>query len=185
MDSLIPDNARFTSDNATDWERRLGLVTNLATSLANRKAAILRKMSMPEPNGHWLFLQGQLQAAGFDVYVYENRFPDYPDGYYEESPSTLYPAIMSQLRYGLAQYQQVRYGEFRYGKYINHIVVNSIYNQVDVHFKIANLRTTFFIGGPYLGDVAYVPASREIEFRQLILSLKQVQQAAILFIDYI
>ncbi len=33
--SLIPDNPYFTADDATDWERRLGMVSNPATPLGH------------------------------------------------------------------------------------------------------------------------------------------------------
>src|SRR5690606_15271833 len=45
--SILPDNINFTADDAADWERRLGLITNLAVPLADRKLAIMRKISAP------------------------------------------------------------------------------------------------------------------------------------------
>lgn len=178
MDSLMPDNPRFTSQDATDWERRLGLITNLSTPLVDREAAILRKMSFPQPNGHYLFLQEQLQAAGFDVYVHENRFAAYPDGYETQNPATINPSILSEVEHGMFQHGMQSH-------YLNNIVVNSIYNEQDVTFNIGNnLKFTFFIGGETLGDYANIDAEREQEFRQLILQIKQVRHVAILFINY-
>lgn len=82
LNSILPDNDSFTIADADDWERRLGLITNEATSLADRKAAIIRKMNHPgtiKARQHYLYIQQQLQDAGFNVYVYENRFgTDYP-----------------------------------------------------------------------------------------------------------
>lgn len=77
LDSIIPDNSSFTAQDATDWERRLGMITNSSVSLTDRKAAIYRKMA--HPNGqparqHYLFIEFQLRLAGFDVRLYENRF---------------------------------------------------------------------------------------------------------------
>lgn len=84
LDSIIPDNDGFTIDDTTDWERRLGLITNPATLLVDRESAILRKMNHPgsvRPRENWKFIQEQIQLAGFDVWVFENRFfttTDYP-----------------------------------------------------------------------------------------------------------
>lgn len=184
--SILPDNDQFTEDDATDWERRLGLVSNPLVPLVDRKAAILRKMQAPGLNparGHYLWIQQQLQDAGFDVYVYENIFPVYPTGYTTVNPADLDPGILSDVQQG--DFQE---GDFQQGGYINHMVVNSIENSIDIHFDIgAGLSATFFIGaGPNtLGVSANVLATREKEFRQLITNLKQTQNVAILFIDYI
>jgi len=179
LDSLIPDNSRFSSQDATDWERRLGLITNLSIPIETRELSILRKMGFPQPNGHYLFLQKQLQDAGFDVYVHENRFAVYPDGYETQNPATINPNILSE----------VEHGKFQHGiqsHYLNNIVVNSIYNEQDISFNIGNnLKFTFFIGGSTLGTYANVDSQREQEFRQLILQIKQVRHVAILFINYI
>ena len=53
------------------------MVASPTTSLAVRKAAIARKLGQPgrvKARQSYLYLQKQLQDAGFDVYVYENRF---------------------------------------------------------------------------------------------------------------
>lgn len=183
LDSILPDNDRFTEDDATDWERRLGMINGSANPLSVRKLAIRRKMAAPGVNpakGHYLWIQQQLQDAGFPVYLYENIFPVYPTGYTTMNPADFNPNILSVTRYG-----NTNYGQKKYGKYINHLVVNSLENSEDIGFNIgANLRATFFIGGSPIGTYAVIPATREKEFRQLILNLKQVQNVAILFITY-
>jgi hypothetical protein len=184
LNSILPDNEYFTADDATDWERRLSMPTNLATPLPDRMAAIYRKMRAPgtQPaKGNYLYIQTQLQAAGFNVYVYENINFVYPDIYETFNPAVLNPAILTQNQHGDQQH-----GNVQSGGYINHVVANSIDNSVDIGFNVGNsLRSTFFIGGNTLGTYANVPASREVEFRQLILSLKQVQTIAYLFINYV
>jgi len=75
LDSALPDNSNFAVDDATAWEGRLGLITNNAVSLSNRILAIKRKMNHPgtiKARQNYLYVQGQLQAAGFNVYVFEN-----------------------------------------------------------------------------------------------------------------
>lgn len=184
LDSLIPDNDNFSQDDATDWERRLGIYSAPGTLFADRKLAILRKMKAPGKNpahGHYLFIQTQLQAAGFNVYVHENIQLLYPSGTDTYNPATLNAAILSEVQQG--DFQQ---GDFQQGGFINQVVARSIYNSDDIHFDVGySLRSTFFIGGQVLGTYANVPAAREIEFRQLILQLKQTQLIAFLFINYI
>lgn len=185
LDSLLPDTFRFTYEDATDWERRLGITTGEATSLEDRKSAIKQKMQAPGRNpakSNYLFLQQQLRLAGFNVYVHENLVPAYPDTFTSVAPNSLY---------GNANLQKVQHGQFQHGQvghgyFYNNKVANSIYQSVDNGFNLGgSFRCTFFIGGFNLGSYASVPASREIEFRKLILRLKPVQNIALLFINYI
>lgn len=180
--AMLPDNETFSSDDATDWERRLAIATNLLTSLADRKLAIKRKMAAPgtQPaKGHYLYLQTQLRLAGFDVYVHENMIPTYPSGFDTYNPAVLNPAILTAnqhgngLQHGLQSHR------------INKVIVNSIDNDTDIYFNVGNtLRCTFFIGGQTLGTYATVSSSREVEFRQLVLKLKHAHLIAYLFINF-
>lgn len=186
FDSLLPDNNNFTTDDATDWERRLGLITNSLVSLDDRKAAILRKLRFPGTNPakqHYLYLEAQLQLAGFDVYVFENRFPDYPDGYMTQSPIDLGApgSVLSYIEHGVFEH-----GEQQHGPVYNNKIANHINEELDLPFDIGdNFRSTFYISGNPLGTYADVPAARKDEFRQLVLKLKPVQTVALLFINYI
>lgn len=185
--SLLPDNVNFTVADAEDWERRLGLITNPLVSLNDRKAAIKRKLNQPGVNpakGHYLYLQEQLQTAGFSVNVYENRFLTYyPDGYI-----ALYP---SQLTAATPIYNTVRHGMYNHafgvhhGKFYNNKIANFIDKSKDYYFDIGkSLHATFFIGASPLGTFATIPAAREEEFRQLVLKLKPAQTVAYLFINF-
>lgn len=185
LSSLLPDNDEFTEDDATDWERRLGLVSNPLVDLADRKAAIRRKMASPGVNpaksaAKWL--EYQLQEAGFDVYVYENIIDLYPTGYERINPAGFNASILTDLEYG-----EPEYGEIEYGAYFNYIVANSIDNDEDVALfnGIQDFATSFFIGGSTFGTYANVDADREAEFRQLILSQKQTQNIAFCYINFI
>lgn len=183
--SLIPNNPYFTADDATDWERRLGMISNPLTPLADRKAAILRKMAAPGRNpakGHYLTIQQELQDAGFDVYIHENIFANYPSGYSVVAPNSLY----GNTNFVKTQYGQIQYGQVQYGSYYNNLIANSITREGDLGFNLGgSFRASFFIGGQVLGTYASVLAVRETEFRQLILNLKQVQNVGLLFISYI
>ena len=184
LSSILPDNDGFTADDASDWERRLGLIDGTGVALADRKLAIKRKMNHPgdiPARQNYLYLEGQLQAAGFDVYVHENRFDVYPDSYETHNPITDYGAPASYRQYG-----QFQYGQVNYGAYYANIVVNFIEEEMDVGFRLGdNLRSTFFVGGQTVGTFANVDTLRKDEFRQLILKIKPVQTVGFLFINYV
>jgi hypothetical protein len=197
LDSSLPDNDNFSVDDATDWERRLGMITNSSISLAERKLAIKRKLAFPLNTiyrQHWLFLESQLQAAGFDVYVYENRFDD-SGNIVTKTPDDL----------GGFQHGEFEHGEFEHGNFMPTKCVNHISEVLDVNWEIGNnFRSTFYIGSSLigtkdsygvitsafpLGDVsdlfADIPLNRKDEFRQLVLRIKPAQTAALLFINYV
>lgn len=179
IDSIIPDNSNFTAEDATDWEERLGIPSLETLALADRKAAITRKMNHPGSTKGRLslvFIESQLQAAGFNVYLHENIFPGGP-----KSPDEIAAGdFVSDLNHG-----QFNHGEINHGEGFNNLCVNYIEEEKDFGFVVADLRCTFFIGGEYLGSFADVDATRKDEFRQLILKLKPANLAAFLFINYI
>ena len=77
--SMIPDNDTFSYADAVFWYRELGLYNGFTddTHLAEMKAAIYQKQSFalaPLNMQSPAFIQAQLQAAGFPVYIYPNRF---------------------------------------------------------------------------------------------------------------
>lgn len=186
MYSTLPDNTNFTVVDAAIWEKRLGLITNIAVSLDDRKLAIARKMNHPgtiKARQSATYLQGQLQAAGFNVFVFQNRFPDGMGGYIAKAPVQIDPA------FPVNYYEHdtlIEHGDIEHGGTESNKVANSIFSSVDDLFLIgANYIFTFFIGGNPLGTYANVPAIRELEFRQLILKLKPDQEVAFLFVNYV
>ena len=185
LDSLIPDNANFTVDDATDWERRLGLITNQTVSLADRKLAISRKMNHPgtiKARQHYLFLQRELRNAGFDVYVHENRFFDGAN-WISKAPSEI---ISSSNPVRAVHRSGFRHGQLNHGQVFNDKIANSVYADIDKVFNVGNnYKSTFFIGGITLGDFANVQQNRELEFRQLVLKIKPTQSVGYIFINYI
>lgn len=177
LDSILPDNDNFSEDDASNWERALGLFISPELSITDRKDAILRKMQYPgsvPARQHFEFIQGELQQAGFDVYVHENRFGDPP-------------AVVS---FSSAIYGQVVYGQVNYGATgipDGSPIANHIEESKDASFNFGNdvnLRATFFIGGEIFPNRANVNINRKDEFRELILRLKPAQIAGILLIDY-
>lgn len=210
LDSILPDNDNFTTQNASDWERRLGLIDGTGVPLADRKAAIRRKMNHPgniKPRQNWMFTQYQLQLAGFDVWIHENRFSDGMGGFVAIDPAAALPPVgygeygeyeYGDVEYGdvfsyyanlftFAQYGEIEYGDVEYGGWLyNNVVANFIPENLDANFNVGGShRATFFIGGQVFGTFANVPAARKEEFRQLILKLKEVQTVAYLLINYI
>lgn len=184
LDSLIPDNNNFTVEDATKWERRLGLITNSLTPFDDRKLAILRKMNHPGTiiaRQHFLYLQGQLQAAGFtDVFVHENRFP-LGGGLFE----TKSPAQILGTSGAAVHAPSVQHGQIQHGQAFDEKIANSIDPAIDDAFSVGNnFKSTFFLGGLVLGEFANVPFQREQEFRQQVLRIKPDQTIAFLFINF-
>lgn len=181
LDSILPDNDNFTEEDAFNWESALGLYIQTGLSLSDRKAAILRRMQHPgeiKARQHYLYLEGQLQAAGFSVYVHENRF-DTGGGVYEIL--NIVPAIYGGFNYGGNVYGNVGVADFTK-------IANYVSETKDSTFDYGddtNLRATFFIGGSTFGTRANVDELRKDEFRHLILTIKPAQTAGFLLIDYI
>jgi hypothetical protein len=173
LDSIIPDNANFSESDATIWERRLGLITNTSVPLATRMASIRRKWNHPggiKARQHYLYIQGQLQAAGFNVYVHENL-------------SRINPASLAAG--SLSQHGDFQHGGSQHGGLSGaNIVANSLVNEDDQDF-VYGFSRVFFIGGAYLGDYSEVSSARETEFRELILRMKPKNLVAYLFINYV
>lgn len=186
LDSAIPDNDDFTEDDATAWETRLGLITNIAVSLEDRKLAIQRKMNHPgtvQARENYRYVEASLQAAGFDVYVYENRFDDGMGGWMTMTPDEFsYDPFPNEA----VQHGDRQHGDFQHGGSPGNKIVNSILSDRDATFGIGdNYRSTFFIGGSPQGSWAEVDAERELEFRQLVLKLKPVQTVAFTLIEFV
>lgn len=177
LDAILPDNNDFDEEDAVNWERALGLYNQSYLTLAERKQIILRKMQHPgniPARQHYLYLEGQLQNAGFDVYVHENRFG---------SPPVVNNPVAAM--YGQINYAQAYYGNqgMNYTKVMNYIDRAS-----DDNYSVGdniNMRATFFVGGQVFPNRANVPYKRKKEFRELILKIKPAQTAGFLLINYI
>jgi len=183
LDSILPDNAGFSADDATRWEQRLGMITNTAVSLADRKLAIIRKMNHP---GTILarqsvdYLQDRLQAAGFDVYVYEYN------GLTPAEPFGILAAGVAEHATVVEHQTGLPHGDSGNGSVYKNTVANHISESLDQYFYVGtNFTRTFMISGNPLSSVANVDVNRKDEFRQLILKLKPAKSVAFLNINYI
>jgi hypothetical protein len=83
-------------------------------------------------------------------------------------------------------YGGFNYGQASYGGNYNNKVMNYLEPSLDLtQSQGINFRASFFIGGDPVGTFANVDATRETEFRQLILKLKPVHTVAFLYINYV
>lgn len=185
QDFQLPDNANFTIQDCHDWYRRLGIYDSGLVSRANMILAIKQWWSHFNSTllnkQNWKYIQDQLQAAGFNVNVYENRFLP--------GPTTKTPAEVLGLPTGRAYYGNIDYGEADYGEDWStsgiSICANYLEAAKDEVIAITNWRSTFYIADPGgITTFATIPAGREIEFRQLLIKLKNIQTIGILFVNY-
>jgi len=176
LDSVFPDNDNFSENDATLWEYRLGLITNTSLDLETRKQIILRKMSYPgnvQARQHPLFIENQLQLAGFDVWVHENTQP-------YQTPSEIVALSIDATQHG---------GITQHGLGTQHgaggfEVIANLSTPNESYSIGSNIWATFFIGGENLGDYANVPANRLQEFKELVLKLKPAHTVAYTFVNY-
>lgn len=198
---ILPDNDNFTADMATIWEERLGLITNNAVSLADRKAAIIRKMNHPgdiPARQSWDYLEQSLQLAGFDVYVHDNtngtsifqvlqpysqtgQQGDGQQGDFQQgTPLSAFSSLFQQVQQGSIQQGETQQGTFVFSDKI----VNHIDWELDQYVDISDWYRVFYIGGQDLGTFANIDANRREEFRQIVLKIKPVNTVAMLLLNY-
>lgn len=178
IDKNIPDNDSFSEEDATLWEYRLGLITNQSVDLQLRRLAIKRKLGHPnniKARQHPLFIQSQLQAAGFDVFVHQNE-PPY------QTPLEVLNIELTEVQHG---------GITQHGNSTQHggdnfdVIANSI--EPIENYAIGGaeyLWATFFIGAEIFGNFATVPLNRLREFKELVIKLKPAHTVAFTFINY-
>ncbi len=172
LDSLLPDNSNFVDEDADIWEIRLGIPFNDLATLEERKAAIERKLSHPGDilaRQHYLYIEGQLRKADFDVYCHE-----YPGG-----------GIPAGAILGSAQHGSIQHGQFQHAGTSFNVIANYTDAQRDANFGINDLVGAFFIGDVVYPNKANVPADRETVFRELVLRLKPAQTPVILLINFV
>lgn len=230
LNSILPDNPNFTTEDATTWERRLGLITNINISLADRMLAIKRKYNHPgtiKARQHYLYMERELRAAGFAVRVTENRYPASPTISEQMGISEMGVAEMGgnlpnpdkyevidirSLSDGRSDMGTAEMGVAEMGGSIDYsLVANYIDESLDKNFfatlqdfpptemgvgemgagemggtftYLQGMRSTFFIHGETINDMAQILTYRKDEFRQLILRIKPVQTIAVLLVNY-
>lgn len=182
QNDMLPDNPLFDIGDAHDWYRRLGLFDSGSVSLTDMKAAIRQKMSWagtPLNRQSRVYIEEQLRAAGFDVYVYENNF-----GGVAMTPAEILGIPTGQAFYGNFDYGQLNYGALYSMEGIS-VIFNYLEPEKDQYALITEYKSTFYIAGATVSTFVDIPASRQTEFRQLVLKLKTAQMAAFAFINFI
>jgi len=183
LDSVFPDNENFDINDCRLWEYRLGLITNETLSVSVRREAIRRKIAYPnnvKARQHPLFIQSQLQSAGFNVWIHENKFFEGGEWVYK-TPAQITSTSITVTQHG---------GDTQHGGGTQHgftgfdVIANQARPNESFSVNDESLWATFFIGGEILGDAAIVPESRQIEFRELVLKLKPAHTVVFTFIAY-
>jgi hypothetical protein len=184
--SILPDNDFFTEDDATKWERRLGMIVqNSSVPLADRKAAILRKYNHPGTilaRQSYDYLQDQLNLAGFtNVVIYEN-IPRLPPSFYCGIQATGIAELGGDCQFS----PLIEHGQIDNGSVFGNMIANHIDEIKDYYFDIGdNLSALFYVSGTPNGTFIDISASRKEEFRQLIMKLKPANTVGVLFVNYV
>jgi hypothetical protein len=184
INSALPDNENFSEDDVNLWAFRLGLTLSDSISLADKKAAILRKFAYPgnvRPRQNPLFIESQLRLAGFDVYIHENRFFEGGEWVFKTPDEVANVALLASQHGEPAQHGP----GFTHGSAQFSVIANLAIPGAESYTVGANLWATFFIGGENLGDYAEVPSDRVVEFKELVLKLKPAHTVAFTFINFI
>ena len=183
----LPDNPYFTIADCHDWYRRLGIYDSGLVSMAEMMAAIRQRMSFPITplnKQNYLFIQGQLQAAGFNVNVYENRFAS-GRTFITKTPAEIYTGAYPLAEYGSFEYGDTEYGTGEGADGIT-VCANYLEPAADATLVVTNYRSTFFIADPSgITNFASIPVGRETEFRQLLIKLKPIHTVGYLAVNFI
>lgn len=183
LDRILADNNEFTADDAALWERRLNIpVEPDGIPLADRKQRILRKYAFPGNKlyrQNYRYLQAELQRAGFDLYVHENRFPDGGGGFtFLNVSQDFIIQHDEELEHGF----QSEMGASNLDLIANSADPNEIYS---LGTNEKNNKGLFFIGGQNFPDRATLNVSNIESFRKLVLLIKPVATVGVLLIDYV
>ena len=184
IDSTFPDNENFGADDCSFWEYRFGMIADTSLSIADRRAAIFRRMSRGRnvpARQHKDYIQYQLQTAGFNVFVFENGFIEGGVKVYK-TPEEILSVNIDAVQHG----NGVQHGiGVQHGGGNSQVIANSFEPNELYSVGEGNLWATFFIGGETIGQMANVPSQRQEEFRELVLKLKPAHLVAFTFINYV
>ena len=163
LSRILPDNENFTEDDATEWERRLAISPGSGyVPLETRKSTIERKYQFPGSylnRQNYLYIEAQLQLAGFNVTVTENDTALATGTDILHKSTTLHGTSTVHGRSNL----------------YDNVIANSI-NHGEL-FNISTYKGVFYIDGS-------IPANSIRTFRQLVLTLKPANTVAILRLTY-
>ena len=164
LDSLIPDNNNFLDDDCSAWENSLSV--SPATLLADRKAAIYRKMQFPSNvrgRQHKNYLEYQLNQAGFICKVYEWL-----------DMSSFVTSTNHSL--GTIHSNSTFHSSLTFPSY-SQVVANFIEPEKEtlITLNLDNTKNVFWISGLTFDYPLTITSDRISEFRHIILSIKPIQ----------
>ena len=205
-----PDNPVFDEDDTENWERVFGLSPADSMTLEERRQVIIAKQQYPNgviDRGHWKFIQDQLQANGFDVYIHENRTvattfitqcglsqcSETTQCGSQNDPTEVFEAVEPDSSYTeiCANFLEPELDATVFdsggGTYCGFAQCGEDTQCSDPFSEDRNqqLSYTFFVSAETYPNKANIPLDRKDEFRELLLKLKPMHTAAFLFINYI
>jgi len=196
LDAILPDNPRFTLQDAHDWYRRLGIYDPGTLTLSQMIPVILQKMSWPGAVANQqtaAYIQTQLVAAGFTTaMVFKNNFGTGGEaisaGWWTSSP-------IEVAMCGLIQCNDTQCGtplQPATGTTLRKVANFMEEGLDDFVCLYPNYRSTFFIAAAMSGSPGSetftpvtVPLAQKPILRQLILQLKAQQLVCWLYADYV
>lgn len=199
-DNIFLDAFPISTRELAAWEAQFGLANN-RLSVAQRRtrlAAAWTDVGGQSP----AYIQDQLRANGFDVYVHEWWEPGTePAVGVHGSPTVRNPLTVLNQSYTLT-IPGVDCGEplaecgeefAECGNYVGGVgypLVNKfVYDSDIVGYTVPNDATKWpyfmYVGGPNFGDVATVPATRRFEFEALLLKIRPAQLWIGLIVRYV
>lgn len=170
LDKILPDNDNFTASDCDRWEKILGVYSGATDTLADRKLALLRKVSFPlnaKGRQHKNYLQQQLRDAGFNVTIYEYSYFKDLIGIVSHSLDTQHNTTTRHRGLELPSYTGY--------------VMNCVNQNEEKEFAVTteSIKRCFYIAGD---DFSFIPitSDRFTEFRNIIMRIKPIQTIAFL-----
>jgi len=213
LNSILPDNDKFDETDASNWEKVLQIALNI-TDLEQRKDRIAQKIYYPNgivERSHYQFIEDQIRAAGFDVYIIENRFWNGSE-FEITDPDTLGTQDVELGTVELGDFELA--GEIQ-GVNYTRIIANSLDDSIDNNFFNAvledpvelgtvelndfelggggsiglpreqQLQQSFFIGGSSFPSIVDIDSNRKDELIQLVLTYKPLHTIGFAYINWI
>lgn len=186
-DDIFLDIFPATTRNLSEWEQQFGLFNNKLSDAQRRArlAAAWRDVGGQSP----AYIQAQLQANGFNVFIHEWWEPGTePAVNVHGTPTVRNPNSVLNPQYTLTV-PGVDCGEAlaacgeefaECGNYtggVGYPLVNKfVYDSDIIGYTVPSDATKWpffmYVGGPNFGDIAEVPAIRRFEFEALLLKIR-------------
>lgn len=186
IDYVYDDLAPETTRALAEWERAFGLSASIDD--ASRRLALAaewRATGGQSPS----YLQGVMQAAGFDVYVHEwwsSGPPWVPRDPRDYTNQPLSGTVQCGEPDALCGEPDALCNEFLANE-VFYLVNRNLTNVAPPAVPDDAARWPFFLywGGPVFGETAPIPAARRAEFERLLLKICPLEQWLVTIVTYI